>query len=163
MANKSLIVETIHSEKVKTVRLGNTGAGNQYGYAENGKAVKLVGDSRYALAAVGDAIEGFQQSSNWPEQGTQDGYSIGGIVSTGYKAVTFDGLQATPGTGTIAVGDYVVTGTVVAKGTSLGGPLKVTKATDQAAAKAAPFKARVVSLGSAGTGAVGTVGVVELF
>ena len=163
MANKSLIVETIHSEKVKTVRLGNTGAGNQYGYEENGKAVKLVGDSRYALAAVGDAIEGFQQSSNWPEQGTQDGYSIGGIVSTGYKAVTFDGLQATPGTGTIAVGDYVVTGTVVAKGTALSAPLRVVKATDQAAAKAAPFKARVVSLGTAGTGAVGTTGTIELF
>lgn len=163
MANKSLIVETIHSEKVKTVRLGNTGAGNQHGYAENGKAVKLVGDSRYALAAVGDAIEGFQQSSNWPEQGTQDGYSIGGIVSTGYKAVTFDGLQATPGTGAIAVGDYVVTGTVVAKGTALAAPLRVVKATDQAAAKAAPFKARVVSLGTAGTGAVGTTGTIELF
>lgn len=159
---KFQITETIHSEKVLTVRLGNTGAGNQYGYEENGKALKLVGDSRYALAAAGDAIEGIQQSSNWPEQGTMDGYSIGGIVASGYKEVTFDGLQATPGTGSVAVGDYVVVGTVVAKGTSLGGPLKVTKATDQAAAKAAPFKARVVSLGTAGTGAVGTVGVIEM-
>ena len=163
MATKFLIVETIHSEKVKTVRLGATGAGNQYGYEENGKAVKLAGDSRYVLCAAGDTIEGIQQSSNYPEQGTQDGYSLGGIVSTGYKAVTFDGLQATPGTGTVAVGDYVVVGTVVAKGTALSGPLKVTKATDQAAAKAAPFKARVVSLGTAGTGAVGTTGTVELF
>lgn len=160
---KFQITETIHSEKVKTVRLGATGAGNQYGYEENGKAVKLTADSRYVLAAAGDAIEGIQQSSNWPEQGTMDGYSIGGIVSTGYKEVTFDGLQATPGTGTVAVGDYVVVGTVVAKGTALTGPLRVTKATTQADAKAAPFKARVVSLGSAGTGAVGTVGVVELF
>ena len=160
---KFQISETIHSEKVHTVRLGNTGAGNQYGYEENGKAVKLVGDSRYALAAVGDTIEGIQQSSNYPEQGTADGYSIGGIVKTGYKEVTFDGLQATPGTGVIAIGDYVVVGTVTAKGTALPGPLKVVKATDQAAAKAAPRKARVESLGSAGTGAVGTVGVVELF
>lgn len=160
---KFQITETIHSEKVKTVRLGATGAGNQYGYEENGKAVKLTADSRYVLAAAGDAIEGIQQSSNWPEQGTMDGYSIGGIVSTGYKEVTFDGLQATPGTGTVAVGDYVVVGTVVAKGTALTGPLRVTKATTQADAKAAPFKARVVSLGSAGTGAVSTVGVVELF
>lgn len=160
---KFQISETIHSEKVHTVRLGNTGAGNQYGYAENGKALKLAGDSRFVLAAAGDAIEGIQQSSNWPEQGTQDGYSIGGLVRTGYKEVTFDGLQATPGTGVVAVGDYVVVGTVVAKDTALPGPLKVTKATDQAAAKAAPFKARVMSLGSAGTGAVGTVGVVELF
>ena len=160
---KFQITETIHSEKVKTVRLGATGAGNQYGYEENGKAVKLTADSRYVLAAAGDAIEGIQQSSNWPEQGTMDGYSIGGIVSTGYKEVTFDGLQATPGTGTVAVGDYVVVGTAVAKGTALTGPLRVTKATDQAVAKATPFKARVVSLGSAGTGAVSTVGVVELF
>lgn len=160
---KFQITETIHSEKVKTVRLGTTGAGNQHGYEENGKAVKLSADSRYVLAAAGDTIEGIQQSSNWPEQGTMDGYSIGGIVSTGYKEVTFDGLQATPGTGTVAVGDYVVVGTVVAKGTALTGPLRVTKATDQAVAKAAPFKARVVSLGSAGTGTVGTVGVVELF
>lgn len=160
---KFQITETIHSEKVKTVRLGATGAGNQYGYEENGKAVKLTADSRYVLAVAGDAIEGIQQSSNWPEQGTMDGFSIGGIVSTGYKEVTFDGLQATPGTGVVAVGDYVVVGTVVAKGTALTGPLKVTKATTQADAKAAPFKARVVSLGSAGTGAVGTVGVVELF
>lgn len=160
---KFLISETIHSEKVHTVRLGNTGAGNQYGYEENGKAVKLVGESRYALAALGDVIEGIQQSSNWPEQGTQDGFSIGGIVKTGYKEVTFDGLQATPGTGAIAIGDYVLVGTVVAKGTALTGPLRVVKATDQAAAKAGFRKARVESLGNAGTGAVGTVGVVELF
>ena len=160
---KFQISETIHSEKVHTVRLGNTGAGNQYGYEENGKAVKLVGESRYALAVAGEAIEGIQSSSNFPEQGTQDGFSIGGIFKTGYKEVTFDGLQATPGTGVIAIGDYVVVGTVVAKGTALQGPLKVTKATNQATAMTAPRKARVESLGKVGTGAVGTVGVVELF
>lgn len=161
---KFKIGETIYSEKHKTVRLGVTGTGNQYGYEELGKAVKLSGDSTYVLTAAGETIEGVISSSNYPEQGTSDGYSIGGICSTGYKNVTFDGLQATPGTGAIAVGDYVVTGTVVAKGTSLStGYLKVTKATDQAAAKAAPYKARVVSLGAAGTGAVGTVGVVEMF
>lgn len=160
MATKFEIVETIHSEKVKTVRLGATGAGNQYDDKEVGKAVKLSGSSAYALCAAGDAIEGVVSSVNG---GKYDGFSIGGIISDGYKAVTFDGLQATPGTGTIANGDYVVVGTVVAKGTALSGALKVTKATDQAAAKAAPFKARVVSLGTAGTGAVGTTGIVELF
>ena len=160
---KFQISETIHSERVDTVRLGTTGAGNQYGYEENGKAVKLSGESAYVLCAAGDSIEAIVSSSNYPEQGTVDGYSIGGIYSTGYKAVTFDGLQATPGTGSVAIGDYVVVGTVTAKGTALQGPLKVTKATTQADAKAAPFKARVVSLGSAGTGAVGTVGVVKLF
>jgi len=147
------IVESVYQEKVSTVRLGATGAGNQYGYEENGKAVKLGSSDTYVLAAAGDAIEGIISSSNYPEQGTVDGYSIGGIISKGLKSVTFDGLQATPGTGVIAAGDYVVVGTVVAKGTA---------ATDQAAAKAAPFKARVVSLGAAGTGAVGTVGTIEI-
>lgn len=156
---KFKISETIHSEKVKTVRLGTTT--NKYGYNENGKALKLTAESRYELAAAGDPIEGYQQSSNFPEQGTVEGYAIGGMVSTGYKEVTFDGLQATPGTGVVAIGDFVLTGTVVAFGTALAGPLKVTKATSQSGAQALAYKARVVSLGSAGTGAVGTVGVVE--
>ena len=154
------IVETIYSEKVKTVRLGATGAGNQYGHEEVGKAVKLSGESAYVLCAAGDPIEGIVSSSNLAEQGTVDGFSIGGIISTGYKEVTFDGLQATPGTGVVAIGDYVLTGTVVAKGTALTAALKVTKATSQTPGA---YKARVVSLGQAGTGAVGTVGTVELF
>ncbi len=156
---KFSIVETIHSYPVKTVRLGQTTG--TYSSKEIGKAVKLTAESRYELCAAGDAIEAVVSSSNLESQGTLDGYSIGGITYGGYKAVTFDGLQATPGTGSVAVGDYVVTGTVVARGTALSGPLKVTKATTQADAKAAPFKARVVSLGSAGTGAVGTVGFIE--
>ena len=158
---KFQVVETIHSYPVKTVRLGQTGAGNTYGSAEVGKAVKLTADSRYELCAVGDAIEGVVTSSELELQGTVDGYSLGGIVGKGYKFVTFDGSQAA-GTGAIAVGDYVVTGTVTAKGTKLTGPLKVRKATDQAVAATAAYKARVISLGSVGTGAVGTVGTVEL-
>lgn len=156
--SKFMIVETIHSEKVQTVRLGQTGVANLYSDKEVGKAVKLTAESRYELCALGDAVEGVVSSVNL---GTYDGYSIGGIVSKGYKEVTLDGSQAA-GTGAITVGSYVVVGTVVAKDTALAGPLKVRLATDQAAAKAAPFKARVVSLGSAGTGAVGTVGIVEL-
>ena len=154
------IVETIYSEKVKTVRLGTTGTNNQYGHKEVGKAVKLSGESAYVLCAAGDPIEGIVSSSNYPDQGTVDGFAIGGIISTGYKEVTFDGLQATPGTGVVAIGDYVLTGTVVAKGTALTAALKVTKATSQTPGA---YKARVVSLGQAGTGAVGTVGTVELF
>ena len=157
MATKFEITETIHSEKIKTVRLGASGAGNTYGDTETGKAVKLSATSQYVLCAAGDAIEGIVSSVN---DGTYDGFSIGGIVSTGYKNVILDGLQATPGTGAIAVGDYVVTGTVVAKGTALSGALKVCKATDQAAAKAAPFKARVVA---ATATTVGTAAVIELF
>ena len=75
------IVETIYSEKVKTVRLGTTGAGNQYGHEEVGKAVKLSGESAYVLCAAGDPIEGIVSSSNLAEQGTVDGFSIGGIIS----------------------------------------------------------------------------------
>ena len=157
MASKFEITETIYSEKIKTVRLGTTGAGNVYGDTEVGKAVKLGATSQYVLCAAGDAIEGVISSVN---DGTYDGFSVGGIVSTGYKNVVLDGLQATPGTGAIAIGDYVVTGTVVAKGTALTGALKVCKATDQAAAKAAPFKARVVA---ATATAVGTAAVIELF
>ena len=155
---KFIISETVHQYPNKTVRLGNTGAANLYGDAETGKFIKLAGESRYVLAAAGDAIEGFITSLN---AGTQDGYSIGGFQDQGYKAVTFDGLQATPGTGVIAIGDYVVTGTVTVKDTALPGPAKVCKATTQADAKAGPVSGRVVSLGSVGTGAVGTVGIVE--
>ena len=163
MAKKFEITETIHSEKIKTVRLADgtytASAANVYSDAEKGKAVKLSDDSRYVLCAVGDTIEGVITSINL---GRYDDYTIGGIVSTGYKEVTFDGSQSA-GTGTIAIGTYVVAGTPVAKGTALSAAVKVRSATDQAAAKAAPFKARVVSLGSAGTGAVGTTGIVELF
>lgn len=158
---KFLISETIHSYPVKTVRGGTTAA--KSGYANNGKAMKLAALDNYVLCAAGETIEAVQVTSNLETQGTVDGYAIVGVTDKGYKSVTFDGLQATPGTGVVAAGDYVVTGTVVASGTALPGPLKVTKATDQAAAKAAPFKARVVSLGVAGTGAVGTTGIVELF
>ena len=157
---KFLMVETIYSEKVVTARVGTTSVPLKD--ADIGKAVKLIAESNYGLAAAGDAIEAVVSSSNHATQGTVDGFAIGGVIPKGFKAVTFDGLQATPGTGVVAVGDYVVTGTVVAAGTKLTGPLKVTKATTQADAKAAPFKARVVSLGEAGTGAVGTVGLIEL-
>lgn len=187
---KFQIVETIHSEKVSTVRLGTNTIANSGGYTDKevGKAVKLTAESRYALCAAGDPIQGVISSMN---AGSFDGFSIGGIVATGLKSVTFDGLQADVGTGVIALGDFVVTGTVVAAGTALTAPLKVTKATVQpgvaivstvatadtaAAVKVALDAAlalnaaaqknlahgwRVVSLGTAGTGAVGTTGVIE--
>jgi hypothetical protein len=189
---KLLITETIHSEKVQTVRLAagtNTAsAANTYDQKEQGKIVKFVGESRYALAAAGDQIEGFITTV---EGGRMDDYSWGGKVSTGVKEVTFDGLEATAGTGTVALGDFVVCGTVVAAGTALSAPAKVCKATNQpgvaivstvatadtaAAVKVqldavlalaadaqanSRFAWKVVSLGSAGTGAVGTTGMIE--
>lgn len=134
-----------------------TQVANNHSDKELSKPVKLVGDSRFGLCAVGDQIEGFVGSV---ETGTVDGYAYGGVLSDlgDRKAVTFDGLQATPGTGTIAVGDFVVAGTVVAKGTALSAPPRVCKATTQTGMY---FSWRVVSLGSAGSGAVGTTGVIE--
>lgn len=154
---KFQITETIHSERVYTVRLGNTGAANLFSDADVGKPVKLVDSGRYELCAAGDAIEGVVSSV---ESSTYDGYTIGGIYRTGIKAVTFDGSQAA-GTGTVAVGDFVVAAAPAAKGTALTGPLKVRTATEQDDAAAAAFKARVISLGDANTGAVGTVGYIE--
>lgn len=143
----------------QTARIGaGTGAANNVDDKEVGKPVKLTGDSRYDLAAAGDPIERFIVSM---EAATLDGYSIGSVMGQtpgDRKEVTFDGLQATPGVGTVAVGDYVVVGTVVAKGTALTVAPKVCKATSQAAAS---YNWRVVSLGSVGTGAVGTTGVIE--
>lgn len=157
---KFLISETIYSERVQTVRGGTTAV--KHGNAENGKATKLAGLDNHVLCVAGDAIEAIQGSSKLDSSGTVDGYAIIGVYGRGYKNVTFDGVQLTPGTGVVAAGDYVVVGTVVAAGTALPGALKVTKASDQTIAKNGPFKARVVSLGNAGTGAVGTSGVIEL-
>jgi hypothetical protein len=98
-----------------------------YDDKEVGKFVKLSAGSRYQLAAVGDSIEGYIGST---EPASIDGYCFGTVYDRGRKRVTLDGLQATPGTGVVAVGDAVVVGTVVAKGTALSGPARVCKMTD---------------------------------
>lgn len=136
------------------------------------KFVKFAGDSRYDLAAVGDIIEGTITSV---EPATSAGFAIGGVNRFDKQYVIADGLQATPGTGTIAVGDYVVCGTVVAKGTELGNTeAKVCKATVQLGVAPADLAAagtqlamlakgpwKVVSLLEGATGAVGTRIVIE--
>lgn len=170
---KFMIKETVinGNEDAVTVRLGaGTGSANNVTSKEVGKPVKLAAESRFDLCAAGDPIESIVVAV---ENATQDGYSIGSVVPCGYKEVTFDGLQATPGTGTVAVGDYVVTGTVVAKDTALTAAMKVCKATQQPGsvpadltaaglqARNAAYAWRVVSLGTAGTGAVGTTGVIQ--
>ena len=145
-----------------TVRLGaGTGAANNLSDAtERGKFVKLVAGSRYDLATVGSDLESWIESIN---PATADGYTLGAIADDDatFIRVTFDGLQGTPGTGTLAIGDYVVVGTPVAKGTVLTAPARVCKATDQALAKSSPFAWRVADLGSVGTGAVGTTGIIQ--
>lgn len=160
MPRAFMMTPTAPTPVAKTARLGaGTGSSNNFTLdTELNKWVKLSGESAYNLCAVGNEIEGYVSSV---ETATQGGWSIGGVISSGRAYVVFDGLQATPATGTLAVGDYVVCGTIVAKGTGLaaGAGPKVCKAT--AAATGIVFKWRVISLGSAGTGAVGTTGVIE--
>jgi len=121
--------------------------------ADMGKFAKLAGDSQYGLCAAGDPIEGVFVAL---EPATQDGWAIGSVQKNGRVQAVCDGLQATAGTGTIAIGDYVVTGTAVAAGTALTAYPKVCKATAQTAT---PMMWRVVSLGVAG--AVGDTCVIE--
>lgn len=145
--------ELIGTEPI-TARLGaGSGSANYVTDVEIGKSVKLVGDSQYNLCAAGDQIEGFITAV---ETYTADDFSIGSVQFEGRKRVTLDGLQATPGTGTCAVGDYVVAGTAVTKGTALTVPPKVCKATTQTGMY---FAWRIVSL--EGTGAVGQIAVIE--
>ena len=145
--------ELIGTEPI-TARLGTAaGSANYVTDVEIGKPVKLIGDSLYNLCAVGDQIEAFITAV---ESYTADDFSIGSVNSEGRKRVMLDGLQATPGVGVIAVGDYVVTGTVVAKGTALAAVPKVCKATTQTGMY---FAWRVVSL--EGTTAVGQYATIE--
>jgi len=156
MAANHFIVPSLPLEEVTVARLGAGNAAiNRFTDVEAGKIVKLVGESRYDLAVAGNPIEGLISSV---EPATSGGFSVAGVVQYGKVFATADGLQATPGTGVIAVGDYVVTGTVVAKDTAMAGYPKVTKATSQALTF---FMWRVVSLGQVGTGAVGTTIVIE--
>jgi hypothetical protein len=157
MARDHFMLPTVPTEDISTVRLGAGNAEAQrLDYKEVGKFVKLAGESRYDLTAVGNEIEGVIFAV---ELAPQNGYTIGSVSTEGRLFVTFDGLQATPGTGVIAIGDFVVTGTPVAKGTALAGYPKVCKATN--AGNTLNFKWRVVSLGAAGSGAVGTTGMIE--
>ena len=145
---------TVDTECI-TARLGaGSGSANYVTDLELKKPVKLAGDSQYNLCAAGDQIEGFIRAV---ETWTADDFSIGSVQTEGRVKVTLDGLQATPGTGVIAVGDYVVAGTAVAKGTSLGTAYpKVCKATTQTGMY---FAWRVVSLD--GTTAVGQTATIE--
>lgn len=154
MSQDHRIVPTAPTRASMTVRLGAAATtAENYSVADEGKIVKLAGESRFVLAVAADEIEGFITSV---EAATQNGWSIGGVNLGDPQWVTADGLQATPGTGVIAVGDYVLAGTITAKGTKLAQYPKVVKATTQANVKTSPFSWRVVSLGPVGTGAVGT-------
>jgi hypothetical protein len=155
MARQHYIQPTGPSEESITVRLG--ASASAYTQKEEGKIVKLAAESQYNLAVAGDEIEGIVTSV---ESATQNQFTIAGVsVEFDQAYVVFDGLQATPGTGVVAIGDYVVAGSITPAGTALTTYPKVCKAT--AAGNTLNHKFRVVSLGSAGTGAVGTQGVIQ--
>jgi len=125
-----------------------TGDANQLKEADVGKLLKLAGDSRYGLCADGDEIEGVLETAE--EMQRQDGYSIGTVRTDGRIKVAL----AEP----VAVGEYVVSGAPLARGTAQNyAPPAVKKA-----AKPAELlhKWRVISILS-GTGAAGSIGVIE--
>jgi hypothetical protein len=143
----------------KTARLADgPGATNLLKKEDNDKFVKLVGDSQYGLCAVGNEIEAVINVAD--DIAPNDGYTMGSIHDArGTRvAVTFDGVQATPGTGVVVIGDFVVCGTPVARNVSAAGALpKVCKAT--ALGADVSYKWRIVSFN--GTGAVGQTGLIE--
>lgn len=139
-----------------TARLGDGATGvSLLADADAGKFVKLIGDSQYGLCAVGNEIEGVMSSG--PEGATYDGFAVGTVRKNGRSKVLLDGLQSTPGTGVIAVGDFVVAGNVTARGTAVPTYPKVCKAT--ASASGLVHKWRVVAL--YGTTAVGQIALIE--
>ena len=155
MAKFKMGVDVNTASNIVVARLTQDGtAENHLVDNDKGKLVGLAADSEYALSAAGDQIEGCLVAV---EPATQDGYTIGSVKTNDRMACICDGIQATPGTGTIVLGDYVVVGTPVAAGTALtaAGP-KVCKATSQ---DITFFSWRVISLGVAG--AVGDTCVIE--
>ncbi len=160
---KFLIREYIGGD-LETARFGTTSA--LFADADKGKAVKLIGDSAFGLCSAGDPIEGFCVGLN---SATADGYRIGSLQDDETKAVTYDGAEAS-GTGTAAIGDYVVAGTQTALGTAMASfsGQNVRTATHQPGTtpaawsdipeqiKLSVYGWRIVSLGDVGTGAVGT-------
>jgi hypothetical protein len=156
-----------------TTRLGvgsvNSTPANAYTDKEIGKFAKLSGTDAYVLCVVGDPIQAVITAV---ESYTADDFSMGSVDTQGRKRVLLDGSQAA-GTGSIAIGDYVVCGTPVAKDTALtiSTPPKVRKATNQPGAVPADLTAagqqalnaifawRLISFDSAG--AVGDFGIIE--
>lgn len=156
MAKDTYIQPTVPDAYATVTRLGAAATTvENLSTVDQGKFVRLAGTSQYALATVGQEIEGVIYAV---ELATQNKWTVGSVYNSGRIFATADGLQATPGTGTLVPGDIVVVGTPVAKGTALTVYPRVCKATTPANVV---FKWRVVSLHTANTGAVGTTVVVE--
>ena len=158
---KFLITPTTQNQVTVSARIGGNALATRANDNDVGKAVKLIGESNYGLVSAADAIEGVVTSV---ETGLYDSFVLGGVQSKGYINATAYGLQATPGTGAITVGQFVLAAAPAAiqVAETLSTSLRVVSATNQATAATAAFKARVVSLGPVGTGAVGTAIVIEL-
>ena len=158
---KFLITPTTQSERIITARVGANAANTRFTDVDVGKGVKLTDDSQYNLLSAADPIEGICTSV---ETGVYDGFVLGGVQTKGFVNATAYGLQATPGVGVIAIGEYVYAAAPAAVQVTetLSTTIRVVSATNQATAKALPFLARVMSLGPVGTGAVGTAIVIEL-
>lgn len=156
MANFAFDVTLNQGVIYKTARIADDSVGAQpLADADVGKFVKLKFSSQYGLCAVGDEIEGVLASG--PDNALHNGFPLATVREDGRVKVMLDGLQATPGTGVIALGDYVVAGTVTARGTALPAQPKVCKAT--AAATSIVQLWRVVHL--YGTTAVGQLALIE--
>lgn len=149
MARKFFYGDTINNHAAITSRLGAQNA--PYKDTEIGKLVKGTTESGHVLCAAGDRISGQVVAV---EAATSDGYGIGSVQRNGRMRVLADGLQATAGTGTIALGDQVVCGTVVAKDTALTTYPKVCKATIQIGAVPADAAAAGVQLAFLAAGEV---------
>ena len=151
-----VVINPNHINKTARVQDGASGV-NPLTRLDNGKLVRLIGDSQYGLCAVGTEIEGVLDVAD--DVAPHEGFNIGAVrdpISTRIEVV-LDGLQGTPGTGAIPVGSYVVAGTPVPRGTALSAGPRVCLAT--AAANTLIFKWRVVAL--RGTSAVGQVAIIE--
>jgi hypothetical protein len=119
------------------------------------KIVKLLSNGAYGLAASGDDIEG--QLVSVEAYTVNDGFGRGGVQQHGTITVTVEG-------GTLAVGAYVVCGTVVALGTALtavsSGAQTNVKAPKVIAGNGAIIRWRICSL-LGGAGTVGTNVLIE--
>lgn len=137
---KFKMTPTIHSEVIRTVRLGATGDGNGFTFTEDGKAVKMVGDSQYNLCTDGDEVEAIVTSIE-VDKGTLDGYIIGGVARSG----VFDAIV---GSGTVNAGDYVVSAGEEAIGTK-----SLPKMKQSGSSGSTVTRVRCVSTDGAGTAA----------
>jgi hypothetical protein len=157
-----------------TARLGL--AGTAFNVSEQRKFVKPAGtvDQGYVLCAQGDLIDG-HITSVAGDRLTAAGFAQGSVQRQGQVWAMADGSEAA-GIGNLAVGDAVVCGAVVPQNTAL--PLndhpKVRKATLQpnlsvpgaladvpVHINAASYWWKVASLYTAGTGAPGTMILIE--